>query len=140
MVNRKLNTIDEIKDWFYFNKDLLIAISTALIFGFGYWILTKSNRQIDFKSYNNEVQLIHLNYEKSYSLPEIYSTKQKLDKIIFDLEYLHNNINFKSKAVVYWEYLTPKFEKIIEDKEFDKLIVKCKNNFPEEAMVFIKKE
>ena len=139
MVKRKLNKIDEIKDWFYFNNDLLIAIFTALIFGFGYWFFTQNNRQIDLKSYDIEVQLIQLEYEKIYSLPDFYSTKQKLDKVIFDLQYLHNNIKYNSKTVIYWEYFSPNLERIIENNEFEKLTIKCKNDSPEKAMVFIKK-
>lgn len=137
MAKKGLSKFDEIRFWIETNTGrIMVLIVVIFIFLYGY--ISHSNREIDFQEYTTDVELINFDYEKSYALPELYSTEQKLDKIIFDLIYFHNGQKYESKAIVYNEYLTPKFKRIIENKEFDNLVVKCKNKAPDEVMVFLK--
>lgn len=133
-----LSKADEIRFWIETNSDrIMIFIIMIFIFLYGY--ISQSYRQTDFYEYTSKVELVNFDYEKSYALPDFYSTNQKLDKIIFDLTYFHNGVKYESKSVVYNKYLTPQFERIIENKEMDRLVVKCKKEAPDEVMIFVKK-
>jgi len=129
--------IDEIKFWIDINSGRIMVFSVLLLILF-YGYFSHNNRKVNFQEYTTEVELINFNYEKSYSLPNFYSTEPKLDRIIFNLTYFHKRIKYESKAVVYSQYISPQFEKIIENKEFDNLIVRCKKETPKEVMIFIK--
>ena len=137
MTQKGFTLFDEIKFWFDNNNgQILLFFVIVSIFLYGYF--TTSYKHIDFQEYTNEVELVNFDFEKSYALPDFYSTKQKLNKIIVDLIYFHNGIKYESKAILYRKYITPQLESIIEKKEIDRLMVKCKNGFPQEVMIFVK--
>jgi len=127
-----------IKKWINYN-DLTQCLFVVLVFISCYLYFTKSFQTIDTQAYNTECELIDYTFKKTYALPDIYPTKRKLDHIIIKLEYLHNNISYKSTAVIFWVNITPLFEKTIENKELEKLVVRCKKESPNEAMIFLKK-
>ncbi len=138
MPKKGLSKIDEIGFWIDSNTGrIMVFIVVIFIFLYGYF--SQSNRHVDFQEYTTEVELVNFDYKKSYTLPEFYSTKQKLDKIIFDLIYFHEGKKYKSKTIVWKEHITPQFEKIIENKKMDMLIIKCKMDAPEDVMIFVKK-
>jgi len=130
--------IEKVRSFGSFFVKILIYISIALVFVIGYFHFTKSYRQIDLESYTSEVELTDIKYEKKYQLPGLYSTKQELDKIVFDLEYFYKDRKYKSKAIIYWENVPLGMERIIDNNEIEKLIVKCNNEEPEKVMVFVK--
>ena len=133
----KLKPMDRLRYSDHFQADLWKCIAATLLFVGCYWYFTKSRRYIDLTAYTIEVELIRLDYQKVYALPESYPTKQKLDKIIFELEYFYKNKKYQAKSTRYWEYLTPKFKRILEKGTLENLTVKCKKDAPEAVMVFV---
>ena len=107
-----------------------------MIFLFLYFSFTRSYRSINFEDYTEVVDVISIKQEKIYSLPDFYSTKQKLDRIIFEVSYRYKGEQYNSKSIIYWEFLPPSLERIIDKKDWAKLEVRCKQKYPDEVMIF----
>ena len=91
MTQKGFTIFDKIEFWFDNNNGrILLFFVVVSIFLYGHF--TTSYKQIDFQEYTTEVELVNFNFEKSYALPDFYSTEQKLNKIIVDLIYFHNGI------------------------------------------------
>ena len=110
------------KNLTYRNKvRIKILLASLVIFLYGYLYFATNFKQVDFQEYKTEVELVNYDFEKHYEVPEIYSTKQELNKIIVDLIYFHNEIKYESTTVLYRKYISPQLERFIENKETDKL-------------------
>ena len=130
----------EIKDWFFFNRAAITTLITSVVFLLIYFAFTRGSRKVNLSDYTEQVELISIKYEKVNSLPALYSTEEKLDRIVFDLKYIYNNKVIESTTNVYWEYCTPKIVNILDYNQLEKLTVRCKKERPDQAMIFVKDE
>lgn len=130
-------TIDNIRIWASFNGGLVSIIILLSILIIAYYQINSKRQIFSSQEYTEEVVLNNIRFDKVYS-SNIYNTKRKLDKIIFDVDYRYLSKNYKATTIVYWEYITPKLEYVLEKRTLEKLFVKCNKNNPEQIMVFVK--
>ena len=127
------------RTWISFNSSVIACLISLVIFVPLYYHFSKSYRKVDLQTYTEKVELISIEHKTIQSLPEIYPTKSRIDKILFNVEYVYEGVRYNSIINVYWEYITPDLENVIFSNELEKLIIKCKKESPGEAMVFANK-
>ena len=137
MTKKKSNKISELKEWIAFNKTIIGCVLSVLILFVLYYTITTSYRSIELNDYTESVNILNIEYDRINFLPGIYSTEQKLDKIVFEIDYEYDGEKYESISNMYWEYVNPSLERILDSNELDKLQVKCKKGQPEDVMVFI---
>ena len=74
------------------------------------------------KTYTEIVKPTNIKFEKIYS-SNFYNVNIKIDRIIFEAEYEYENRKYQSKAILYWEFISPKLESILDNNEIEKLVV-----------------
>lgn len=128
--------IERIKTWIFFNNDLISVIVILSILVIVYYQINSKREVLDSIDYTEIVKLKGLEFEKFYTT-NFYSTERKLDKIVFDIDYEYQNKVYQNKTILYWEYITPKFEAILKNRNFERLIVKCNKTNPNQTMVYL---
>jgi len=131
-----LKIISKIKTWLSFNKEVVGIIVVLSIVMLIYYQINSKRQEFETKVYTEQVKLKKLEFDKIYS-SDIYNVKRKLDKIIFEIDYEYQDKDYQNSTILYWEFVTPELEKILEKRDFEKLIVRCNKDNPEQIMVYI---
>lgn len=131
-----MKIISKIKTWLSFNKEVVGIIVVLSIVMLIYYQINSKRQEFETKVYTEQVKLKKLEFDKIYS-SDIYNVKRKLDKIIFEIDYEYQDKDYQNSTILYWEFVTPELEKILKKRDFEKLIVKCNKDNPEQIMVYI---
>ena len=130
-----MSRLENFKNWIRFNSEITGITISLIFFIVVYLYFTNYSRKIDFKDFTEKVELVDLEYEKIYSLPGFYSTDKTLDKIEFKLLYNYKKAEFESSSILFKEYICPDLERIIDNKDLEKLEVMCKKDSPRQSIV-----
>ena len=134
MKNKNLSSL---KDTFQLNPNLIGIFISLFIFVCIYWYAKDNSRKINYSEYTEEVELVTLDFEKTFINEGFYTTKVKLDKILFELNYKFEDQLYHSNSVLYWEQITPKLLMALDKNELHKIKLMCKSNNPKDVAVML---
>lgn len=136
----QLNKIEQFKLWFHLNKDAVFSFIFLLVLGtfyIYYHSIKDKQEEINFSNYTQITKTISIDYQIKYKLPETHSATVKIDKVLLDLNYLYNNKKYHCNTNIAAKHMQSVLI-LLKRRKLNRLEIKCNENNPKKAMVFLK--